>query len=68
MTNIGLPGRRLAAEPPKDKELIEVKFTIDRETAIKVHRRCLALRKYRTDYLRSLIDADLDSPTDHAVN
>jgi hypothetical protein len=57
MTNIGLPGRRLDPEPKAT--IVEVKFTIGRETAIRVHRRCLELRKYRTDYIRSLIEADL---------
>jgi hypothetical protein len=68
MPKIGTPGRRLAPEPPNTKEVNRVLVTLDRETDIRVRVRCLALGKKRTEYLRGLITADLDSATKHATN
>jgi hypothetical protein len=57
---IGPPGRRLSREPPDEREIIKHTFRVDREMDAKMRRRVLTLGGSLSEYLRTLIENDLN--------
>ena len=61
-------GAQLSPKSPKRKDRVEIRLDLERKVDLAVRRRCLALGIPRTVYLRNLIQADLDSATEHDTN